>query len=70
MATNTKLNMVFQDANGKNITFPLNYADKTKAASVRPAMEAIVTNGDIFSTVPTALVSATFIETTETQVTL
>lgn len=70
MATTTKLNCVFKDATGKQLTANFNYADKTAGAGVRNLMEAMIANGAIYNTAPQSIVSAAFIETTETPVAL
>ena len=70
MADMTKLNLVFKDAAGKNLTCNFNYANKEAAASVRPLMEAMIANGAIYNVPPAVIVSATFVETVETPVSL
>lgn len=70
MANTTKLNLVFKDAADKNVNFSFNYANKAAAASVRPLMEAMIANSAIYSTPPAVIVSAAFVETVETPVSL
>lgn len=68
MAENTVLKMTFKGAADKDILISLPYADESKTAAVKPLMEAIVANKDIFEDQPQALKKAEFVKT-ETTVT-
>ena len=68
MAENTVLKMTFKGAADKNIPFSLPYADESKGAAVKPLMEGIVANNDIFKDKPLSLSKAEFVKT-ETTVT-
>ena len=70
MADSCKLRLGFKDANGKNMTATFNYANKTAGASVRPLMEGMIANGAIWNPAPAVIIDASFIETTETPVSL
>ncbi len=70
MATLCKLNLTFKDATGTQINMSFNHANKTAAPSVRALMEGIIANSGIYSHAPASIVKASFIETTETPVSL
>lgn len=61
----------FADTNGDNITLNIKNADdQATAQQVNTFMDACVTNNTIFERMPTAKVSAAFVETTVTPVTM
>ncbi len=66
----TCLKLKFKDASGKTLLTSFNYADPSAAASVRPLMEGMIANAAIFSTAPAVIVSAEFVTTTVTPVSL
>jgi len=68
--TTTKLKTKFKDASGQEQTFTLNYANAAAGAAVRPLMEGMIANGAIYDTAPATIVSAAFVTTTETPVSL
>ena len=62
----SKLVMTFADANGEDLIFSYNYADKdTNKTSARQLVNGIITNGSIFSRVPVSAKSAKIVSTTE-----
>lgn len=66
MAEGTKLQLVFETNESKNMTMTFSYAKPTATASdVRTLMQAIITNNGIFENVPTVMKSAKMITTTE-----
>ncbi len=66
----TCLKVKFKDASAKDLTASFNYANASAGASVRPLMEGFIANAAIFSTAPAAIVSAEFVTTTITPVSL
>ena len=63
----TKLVMEFTDAEGINRTFNYNYIEPTAATTtrVKNLMNAMITNGSIFTHVPMAKVAAKLVTTTD-----
>lgn len=68
MAENITLRMTFKGVADKKISISLPYADESKGAAVKPLMEAIVANKDIFEDKPLSLSKAEFVKT-ETNIT-
>ena len=69
MAENSVLKMTFAGPDDKkNLLFSFGYADESKAAAVKPLMEGIVANKEIFEVQPRGLIKAEFVKT-ETTVT-
>jgi len=68
MAENTVLKMTFKGPGEKDILISLPYADESKTAAVKPLMEGILANKDIFEVQPQALKKAEFVKT-ETNIT-
>lgn len=66
----TSLKVKFKDASGKDVTNTFGYANEAAAASVRPLMEGMIANGDIYNTAPAAIVAAEFVTVTTTPVSL
>lgn len=68
MATTTKLVLKMGTTGGaKNYSF--NYADDTtSSATVKSAVQAIITNGTLFNPQPVNCSGAKFVTTTETEV--
>lgn len=65
------LRLKFKDADARTISSNFNYAKATAApADVKALMEGMIANKAIYSTEPVAIVGASFIETTETPITL
>ncbi len=59
------LELVFKDAEDKDIIFWFNYAKQTATfANVKALMNSIIENGDIFNHVPVKIESAKTITTT------
>ena len=66
-----KLVLTFADANSKNVRMSYNHADtEVEASDVRTAVQTIITNGSIFSTVPVSAKSAKIVITTENEISL
>ena len=71
MASVTKLVMNFSKENGDNLQLSYNYADSNASSSnIKTLMQSMVTNGDIFENVPTAIKSAKLVVTEETAIDL
>ena len=69
MATDLKL--YFTGAGDRKINFSLPYADASAtAADVKALMQGMITNGDIYSDAPLAIVKAEFVGRTVKPVTL
>ena len=68
MADNTVLKMTFKGPGEKDVLISLPHADETKTDKVKPLMEGIITNKDIFEFEPQALKKAQFVKT-ETHIT-
>ena len=67
MATTTKIVLTMETSNGDK-SFSYNYASSTATtASVKAVGTALVTNGDIFENVPTALKAAKLVTTNEAE---
>ena len=67
----TNLRLAFTGAGGKKVSFNFPFANSSAAAiQVKTLMQVIVANGDIFSEIPTALDSASFVTNTVTPVNL
>ena len=67
----SKLKCMFKDASGKDLNIMFTNANASiTSAQVRPLMEGMITNGNIYNTPPTAIVGASVITTTETPITL
>lgn len=65
------LKLKFKDADARTISNTFNYAKATAApADVKALMEKMIANKAIYSTEPVAIVGASFMETTETPITL
>ena len=58
MATNLKL--VFNGKGGKTVSFNFPFANTGAAVQVKPLMQVIVANGDIYSEVPQSPSKAEF----------
>lgn len=68
MAAGTKLVLGFEKSDGTTTTLSFSYAKPTATvAQVKAAMNAITTNGEIFTNVPVASKSAKMVTTTETE---
>ena len=66
-----KLVLTFIDANSKNVKMSYSRADsEVEASDVRTAVQAIITNGSIFSSVPVSAKSAKIVITTENEIPL
>mgnify|MGYP002626953580 CR=1 FL=1 len=66
-----KLALTFADANGSNVKMSYNYAaPEVESSDVNTAVQAIITNGSIFSAVPVSAKSAKLIITTESEIEL
>ena len=62
-----KLKLEFYDSNSKAFSQTYNYAaQNATTANVKALMQAIITNGSIFATVPEEMKNAVLIVTTET----
>lgn len=63
-----KLVLEFYDANGAVVKQTYNYASgSATTANVKSLMSGLITNGDIFATVPIDQKSAKLVQTTETE---
>ena len=66
-----KLVLTFADANSKDVKMTYSHADsEVEASNVRAAVQAIITNGSIFSAVPVSAKSAKIVITTENEIPL
>lgn len=68
MAENVVLKMSFSGLGDKKVLIALPYADESKAAAVKPLMEGIVANKEIYDETPQGLVKAEFVKTETTVV--
>lgn len=69
MATSLKLN--FLDAAGKSLAATFPYAtEEASPANVKALMTGMISNGAIYSTAPTEIVSAEFVRTEIIPITL
>ena len=67
MAEGTKLQLKFEAADGRDVTFNYNYAKPSATAGqVKALMQSMITNNTIFERPPVAMKSAKTITTTET----
>lgn len=61
----------YKDANDKTITHTIQPALQTAtAATVKAAMQTVITNGVIFKNVPVSMLDAKLVQTTETSITI
>lgn len=68
MAAGTRLELTFNNSAGKKIIFSFNYAKPAvSTANVKALMNSIITNGSIFTSVPTEAVSAKCVTVTENE---
>lgn len=68
MAAGTKIVLEFASAVGSNTRFSYNYANaEVNAASVKNAMNTMISNNAIFRSKPAAIKSAKIVLTTETE---
>lgn len=66
MAEGTRLVLVFHDEYERKIVFSFPYVKNNLSAStVKNLMNTIIANGDIFEDIPTTIVSAMIVSTTE-----
>ena len=63
-----KLVLTFADANSKDVKMTYSHSDSE--VDVRAAVQAIITNGSIFSAVPVSAKSAKLVITTESDIEL
>ena len=69
MATSLKLK--FRDADAKELSTTFNYANSSAGApAVKALMEGMIANGAIYAAAPASIVSAEFVTTTATPVSL
>ena len=67
MALGTKFIATFLDANGDDVVFVFDYADRSAdETDVKNFMAGVITNGSIFQNVPVTAKSAKMVTTTET----
>ena len=65
------LKLKFKDADARTISSTLNHAKPdAEASAVKALMEGMIANKAIYSPEPVAIVGASFMETTETPITL
>ncbi|MBQ7221415.1 MAG: DUF2922 family protein [Synergistaceae bacterium] len=66
-----KLVLTFADASGNDVKMSYSHADsEAEASDVRTAIQAIITNGSIFTAVPVSAKSAKLVITTESNIEL
>lgn len=66
MASGTKIVFSFGNASGNTINYSYNYGnDDASSASVKNAMNTMISNGSIFKRVPVSIKSAKSVITTE-----
>lgn len=61
--TETRLSLKFEDSAGKAISMSYNPAKKTASEDVKALMDAIITHGNIFTSVPATAISAQWVTT-------